>query len=164
MTRRLVLVRHAKAVQGGRSDAERPLADRGVADAGAVGRWLADQGLMPDRVVVSPSTRTRQTWALAAPAGAPTPDIDDRIYENTVEDLLAVVRDTTAETGTLLLVGHNPSIEAFAATFDDGTGEGHHALAKGFPTSGVGVFTVDAAWADASTGTLIAFAVPRGHR
>jgi hypothetical protein len=57
----LVLLRHAKAERPDRypQDVDRPLSSRGRADAAAAGRWLADAGLVPDRVLCSPSVRTR---------------------------------------------------------------------------------------------------------
>ena len=36
-------------------------------DAPAIGRYLADHKLVPDLVLVSPATRTRETWELLAP-------------------------------------------------------------------------------------------------
>jgi phosphohistidine phosphatase len=116
MPERLALVRHAKAERDGPSDAERRLASPGRADAAAVGRWLASQLIAPDRVVVSPTLRTRETWELTG-IGSPPADLDERIYDNTAEDLLAVMRDTPPDVHTLLLVGHNPSIATLAASW-----------------------------------------------
>src|SRR5689334_8265 len=62
--RRLVLIRHAKAAEGN-VDRERPLAKRGMNEAPEIGRWLAERQLVPDRVVVSPALRARQTWERA---------------------------------------------------------------------------------------------------
>lgn len=145
-----MLVRHAKAKQDGPSDAERPLASRGRADAAAIGRWLASQGIVPDRVVVSPSLRTRQTWELAG-IDAPPADFDERIYDNTVEDLLAIVRDTPQYVHTLVLVGHNPSMGLLAASWAPVLSE--------FRTSAVAIFELPD-WS--SPGRLIASATPRG--
>jgi len=150
VTRQLVLIRHAKAVQGGSSDAKRPLADRGRSDAAALGRWLVARGVTPDRVVISPSRRTRQTWELA---GTASPIIDERIYDNTVEDLLEIVHETPDDVQTLVLVGHNPSMGELAATFDPTLRE--------FPTSATAIVEVDD-WAAAPSGTLLARTVPRG--
>jgi phosphohistidine phosphatase len=156
-TRRLVLVRHAKAAAEGDVDAERPLAARGARDAPAVGRWLAQQGIAPDRVVVSTARRAQQTWALAAAElGQVTrPVADERVHDNTVEALLQVVGDTPSEVKTLVLVGHNPSMEELAAALDDGGGDpdARTLLAQGFPTSGVAVFLTRQAWSRVSTGT-----------
>ncbi|MGI8681523.1 MAG: SixA phosphatase family protein [Mycobacteriales bacterium] len=167
-TRRLVLVRHAKSETDGTADSERPLAQRGVADAPAIGRWLAEHAVVPDRVVVSPARRARQTWELAASevGAAPEPVLDERVYDNTVEDLLAVIRETPAGVEILVLVGHNPSMEQLAAALDDGRGHaaGRHELARKYPTSGVAVFAVNGDWAAVGPGggTLVSFTAPRG--
>jgi len=166
--RRLVLLRHAKATASGASDAKRPLASRGAADAAAVGRQLTGQQLAPDRVVVSPALRARQTWQLAAAElpRSPDPVTDDRVYGNTVEELLAVLRDTPADVETLIVVGHNPSIEGLATVLDDGQGpaEARSAIATKYPTSGVTVFAVTVAWPEvgAGAGMLLSFTAPGG--
>lgn len=165
-----MLVRHAKAASDTGADASRPLAARGIADAGAVGRWLVDQALTPDRVVTSPACRAAQTWEVAAAAlsGSVEPDRDRRVYDNTVDDLLAVIRETPADVATLLIVGHNPSVHALAVALhgggDGGDPTARAAVARKYPTSGVAVFRIDGDWVavDAGTGTLIRFAVPRG--
>ena len=56
-------MRHAKSDwPPGVPDRERPLTKRGRRDATAAGDWLQEQGYVPDRVVVSPAQRTRETW------------------------------------------------------------------------------------------------------
>jgi phosphohistidine phosphatase len=150
MPGRLVLVRHAKAEREGPSDAERPLASRGRADAAAIGQWLTSHDIAPDQVVISPSLRTRETWQLTR-IGSPAADLDERIYDNTVEDLLAVVRDTSPRVRTLLLVGHNPSMATLAASWAPQLSE--------FGTSAIAIFELDD-WS--SPGRLIESATPRG--
>jgi phosphohistidine phosphatase len=163
-----VLLRHAKATSGGEtSDVERPLTDDGTAAAAAVGRWLAGQGVVPDAVVVSPALRARQTWARAAEqlGRAPDPTLDERILDNTVADLLEVVREATSPVTTLVLVGHNPGVHELATLLDDGAGDatGRERLAAGYPAGGVAVFAVPGGWPDVDAGaaTLTAFALPR---
>ena len=164
--RRLVLIRHAKSADGP-IDVERPLAPRGRRDAGAIGELLAD-GRVPDRVVVSPATRARQTWEGAqATLGVPVElAVDDRIYDNDVDSLLAVVRDTPKHVRTLALVGHNPSFEVLALELDDGAGDDalRRAIRDGFPTSAVALLAVRVPWSSVERGaaTLSDFAVPRG--
>jgi phosphohistidine phosphatase len=166
-SRRLVVVRHAKAADGP-VDAARPLADRGRADAPAIGRWLAGEGMVPDRVVVSPAQRALQTWELAAGeiVDAPSPMVDARVYDNAIESLLDIIRETPEDVGVLALVGHNPSLEELAHSLDDGRGESaaRDQLAQKYPTSAVAVLDVSAPWAEvrAGAGTLVAFAAPRG--
>jgi phosphohistidine phosphatase len=168
MARTLVLVRHAKSEAEGPTDAARTLARRGQRDARAVGRWLEEQGVAPDRVVVSPAVRARQTWerAAAALADAPDPDIDDRIYENEEDALLQVINETPDDVQTLVLVGHNPSFAALAYDLDDGGGdsEARQELLAGFPTSATAVFETPGDWADVRPRSLrlVAFAAPRG--
>lgn len=163
-TRQLVLVRHAKAGEGA-VDRDRPLADRGVAEAPAVGRWLAAQGIVPDRVVVSPARRARQTWELAAVdvGPVPAPVFDGRVYRNTVEDLLEIVRETPAEVAILAIVGHNPGIQDFALALDDGRGDDadRAELAAKYRTSGVAVFDLSDSWAEVRSATLTSFVTPR---
>ena len=167
-TRQLVLVRHAKAAQDGGADEDRPLATRGTVDAPAIGRWLTDGGVAPDRVVVSPARRARQTWGLASAemAGVPEPVLDGRVYDNTVASLLDAVHDTPEGVGTLVLVGHNPSMQETAMTLDDGSGDEatRREMTGKFPTSGVAVFGVEQEWPDvaAGSGRLVAFSAPRG--
>jgi phosphohistidine phosphatase len=167
MARTLLLVRHAKAVQVGASDAQRELAPRGVDDAEAAGRWLAANGLAPEYVVVSPAVRAAQTWHAVASTlgGEPVVEVDGRIYDNTPELLLAVIRDVADEHRTIALIGHNPSMHALADTLDDGTGDSDTQvrLAEGYPTMAIAVFDVEASWADLELegATLRAFTVPR---
>lgn len=168
--RRLVLIRHAKSAEGP-IDVERPLAPRGRRDAGAIGALLAERRV-PDRVVVSPAMRARQTWEGAQSALKASVDatvnttVDDRIYDNDVDSLLAVIHDTPDQVRTLALVGHNPSLELLALELDDGAGDDtlRRALRDGFPTSAVAMFAVGVPWSalDRAGATLSDFAVPRG--
>ena len=162
--RRLVLIRHAKTGDG-LADIDRRLTDQGHLDAAAIGAWLAELGLAPDRVVVSPARRTRQTWreAAAALADPPNPVVDERIYDNSVEDLLAVIGDAPDDVQTLVLVGHNPSMGQLASGLDDGSGP-QAQLITSYPTSATAVFTLPAPYYDVELGTatLTHFAAPRG--
>jgi phosphohistidine phosphatase len=165
--RRLVLIRHAKTGDG-LADIERRLTDRGHLDAAAIGTWLNQLALAPDRVVVSPARRARQTWEEAAAAliDSPTPIIDERIYGNSVDELLDVIRDAPDDVRTLVLVGHNPSMAELAYAFDDGSGPSEIAaeLASGFPTSGIAVFALATPYREVRLhrAALTHFAAPRG--
>jgi phosphohistidine phosphatase len=91
--------------------------------------------------------------------------IEPRIYGNTVEDVLAVVRAADSDVATLVIVGHNPSIEGVAVTLDDGSGPAsREEIRGGFPTSGVAVLSIPGEWADLGPerATLERFAAPRG--
>jgi phosphohistidine phosphatase len=164
--RRLVLVRHAEAASSA-IDAERPLTADGAGHAAAIGTWLVQAGLQPDRAVVSPARRAMQTWEAAAavlgPAARPT--VDARIYDNTVESVLTVIQDTPEEVRTLAVVGHNPSVRELTGALDDGQGtpDARRGVEAGFPAGGVAVFLLDTPFTDLAPGTatLTDFTVPR---
>jgi phosphohistidine phosphatase len=164
--RRLVLIRHAKAADG-TVDAERPLTGRGRRDAAAIGAWLDKATVTPDRAVVSSARRAVETWKRAAEALATAAQVvDERLYDNTVDALLAVIRDTPPDVQTLAVIGHNPSIERLANDLDDELGDSasRAELAGGYPTSGVAVFTLNTPFAELEpkSATLTHFATPRG--
>ena len=156
-----MLIRHAQATDAPR-DRDRPLSEHGARRAAAIGPWLQRSGIVPDRVLVSPALRAAQTWAAAAVG--PEPTVDDRIYENTVADLLAVLGELPDEVRTVAVVGHNPSIGELAAALDDGEGDvsARVDLQAGFPTGAVAVFAVPTPLSDVESGgaTLTDFAVP----
>ena len=164
--RRLLLIRHAKAADGP-VDVDRALTGRGTRQAAAIGTWLADAGFVPDRALVSPARRAAQTWEQAAVhlGAAPEHVVESRIYDNTVEALLAVIADAPDGVQTLAVVGHNPSIGELAHDLDDdeGSATARRDLHAGFPTGGVAVFTLAAPFGELAPGTatLTDFRTPR---
>jgi phosphohistidine phosphatase len=160
-------MRHAQAAHGP-VDADRPLTDHGAEQAAALGRWLAQAGLAPDRVVVSPARRAAETWDRAAAqlTAPPAPITDARIYDNTVEALLDVIQDSPADGEIVAVVGHNPSVGVLASVLDDGEGDPSalRNLHAGFPPGGVAVFTLETPFDSLEPGTarLTDLTVPRG--
>jgi phosphohistidine phosphatase len=165
--RRLVLVRHAQAGDAA-TDRDRPLTEHGQQQAAAVGEWLARTGIAPDRVLISPALRTRQTWerARAALACAPEPGVEERIYDNTVDGLVEVIRESPEDVQTLVLVAHNPAVGMLASELDDGEGSepAQQTLAAGFPPASVALFGVATPFAVLGPGqaTLLEVVVPAG--
>jgi phosphohistidine phosphatase len=165
--RRLVLVRHAEAGSAV-ADAERQLTERGGREAVAVGRWLAGVGVVADRVVVSPARRARQTWDRAAEAlpSAPRPLLDERLYENTPDSALLVVRETPEDVGTLVVVGHNPSVGRLAHALggEPGDPDAGRRLESGFPPGAAAVFELGVPFEEVEPGgaTLLDARVPSG--
>jgi phosphohistidine phosphatase len=166
-SRRLVVMRHAKAEQDGPTDFERPLASRGRDDAAAAGAWLAAQGIAPDHALVSAALRTQQTWESVA-SGAVwslTPDFDRGLYAAGPDSALDIVRLVPDSASVLVVIGHNPTVAVLAQVLDDGSGDAgvSASMAGGFPTGAVAVFSYDGSWADLGEGTarLDAFHVGR---
>lgn len=167
--RRLVLVRHGQAVHDDAvDDHERPLTARGRRDAVALGRWLDDVVGALEVVLCSSSARTVQTWGLAAGvlADAPGADVRDELYLGSPGTLLAAVRSTPPDAGTVVVVGHEPVQSTLAAALA-GPGSSPQALtalAAGFSPGAVAVLAVAGEWADLAPdcARLVAIAVPRG--
>ena len=141
--RRLLLFRHATAERGalGTSDQARELTPDGRADATAMGRYIARHAFKPDRVLVSPAVRTRETWTAMQPAlGEVATDYEPRIYDATPDSLFAVVKDAPATAQTLMLVGHNPGLHEFAIQLTaTGDIDVRERLREKFPTSGLAI-------------------------
>jgi phosphohistidine phosphatase len=146
----LVILRHAKADRpNGVADEDRPLSDRGHADAAAAGVWLVDAGLLPELVLCSPARRTRQTWhgvALGLPV-SPAVRYDPVLYGGSARTLLAAVRSAAPEAFTLLLIGHNPGLSDLSATLDP-----DRADSDGLRTAGIAVHAIDGDWIDVAAG------------
>ncbi|HWG99839.1 MAG TPA: histidine phosphatase family protein [Pilimelia sp.] len=150
--RTLVILRHAKADRPeGVRDADRPLTERGHADAAAAGVWLRREHYRPDLVICSPARRTRQTWhgvagALADPDGrCEIPVHYERdAYEGGTADLLRLLRGAPATAHTVLVVGHNPTVSLLSGLLDPDA----PADSDGLRTSGLAVHRVPAAWAE----------------
>ena len=152
-TRRLVLLRHAKAEPRGESttDEVRPLALEGRRQSGRVGRSLLDGGLVPEVALVSPSVRTRQTWELLRNAfGDAEPELvlDDGLYAGGVAELVELVRGTDERVRSVLVVGHEPTISEAAASLA-GPDSDPAAVARvrvGVPTATYALLELDEHW------------------
>ncbi len=111
----LWILRHAKARQAlaDEWDRDRPLAESGHDHARRLNAWLKDCGrTLPDRVMVSPATRTRQTAdEVLSGLDVPPPVFDERLWEADDDDLIATLSDCPDGSHRLLLVGHNPGLE-----------------------------------------------------
>lgn len=166
--RRIVVVRHATAEPTAASDIERELLEEGRRDATEAGSWLASHEVAADHALVSAATRTRQTWErLAEGAGwSLEPDLDGGLYTAGPETALDLMRSVPADTQTLVVVGHNPTVAYLANTLDDGEGdaEAGNRMAMGYPACAVALFEYAGAWPDLDAGsaTLAAFHVGRG--
>lgn len=150
-SRRIIVLRHAKADWPAVPDHERPLADRGRKDAPVAGRWLAGTGITPDLALCSTSERTRETWKLFAHElpTRPRTVYEERLYEASPGRLIEVMQEVIPEeVGTVLLVGHNPGVQGLTEVLAGGF-EGDtltRLRSSGFPTSAVAVLTLDTPW------------------
>jgi phosphohistidine phosphatase len=136
-----MLLRHAKAVvaDGKIRDHERPLAPRGQRDAPKIGAYLGRHRLVPDRALVSPSKRTRETWDLVAPALPRTPaSFEKRLYDASPNDVMDVIQETGKACPSLMVIAHNPSLHRLAVgLIAAGDLDAREELREGLPTSGL---------------------------
>jgi phosphohistidine phosphatase len=146
----LHLLRHAKAApQGEGTDRERPLEQRGRRAAQALAAWASEHKLAPALVLCSPAVRTRQTLDIVAPAFARPPQIlfEDALYLATAAQLIARLRQISANINCVMLVGHNPGLQELAALLSDVSGGPLMArLAAGLPTAALASYQVAVPW------------------
>jgi phosphohistidine phosphatase len=164
--RTIVLLRHAKADWPAVPDHERPLAERGRLDAPAAGRRLVDDGIPLELALCSTAARTRETWKLASHelSHRPRTVYEERLYEATLGDLLAIINETPDDIGSLLLIGHNPGMHALAdALAGSAVDDARTRMDRtGFPTAAFAVLTHTGSWktVEHGTGRLTAFWAP----
>lgn len=156
VSRRIVLLRHAKADWPDVADHDRPLAERGRQDAPTAGSWLAEQGINPDLTLCSTAVRTRETWKLVVSQLAQRPKTvyEDRLYDASPGDILEVLSEIPEDCSDVLVVGHNPGIQGAAEVL---AGESDSDAAarmgrRGFPTSAIAVLTLNGSWKSAQPG------------
>lgn len=109
----LTLFRHAKTERDSATgrDFDRKLNERGRFDATRMGKEIRATGIEFDQIVSSPAYRAVETAELALLS----PRFDERIYNASIGQLLAIVQEADEKVGRLMLVGHNPSFERLAS-------------------------------------------------
>lgn len=114
---------------------------------------------MPDLVLCSSATRTRQTLELLGLEREPELSVEDGLYGASAGELLVRLQQISTSAESVLLIGHNPGVQDLAATL---TGDDER-LAS-FPTAALADVHVPVTrWADLRSGgtTLHAFITPR---
>ena len=168
----LSLLRHAKSSWSNPAlpDRERPLATRGVTDAPLMGKAMAERGIDPELVLCSSARRTRDTLDLVLPQLRVEPKVVyvDALYHASPEEMLELLHGIEPGANRVMLVGHNPEIQAFALDLV-GSGPKHFRdrLRTKYPTAGLAVINfVSGLWKSVTvnSGTLNLFLSPRDLR
>jgi phosphohistidine phosphatase len=135
----LLLLRHAKSSWKDTSvkDFDRPLNQRGLKAAPAIGRLMRKRKLQPELVLSSPAERARQTTQLVLEAAGLKTEVryDERIYEASAARLFEIVSQIDEEAGMVMMVGHNPGFEELLEAL---TGE-----ARGLSTAALACIELD---------------------
>lgn len=130
-------------------------------------RAIESEGMVPDRILCSPARRTRETLAALLPylGGEGRVSIDPSLYDATPGDYVAAIVRSGGDAGVLMVIGHNPAIQATAQLL---TGDGEPGLSAEvgakYPTGALAVIDfAQAGWSrlEPHSGFLAAFLKPR---
>jgi phosphohistidine phosphatase len=158
-------MRHAKSdYPEGVPDHDRPLAPRGIREAGLAGDWLCANVSPIDAVLCSTATRARQTLENTR-VDAPV-RYSERLYGASPGTMIEEINETAEDIGTLLVIGHEPTMSSLALILadDDGTNDAVvERISTKFPTSAIAVLTLPGGWKGLEPGraALTGFEVPR---
>ncbi|MEY3369243.1 MAG: hypothetical protein RI973_2398 [Bacteroidota bacterium] len=143
----LCLIRHAKSSwdHPELEDIHRPLNDRGLHDAPFMANMLKARGLQPDAIVSSPAVRAMAT-ALFFKTVLEVKDsnvlVRDAIYEAMPATILHLVRNFSDDFSTVLLFGHNPTLNSVVNMFSE-------EYISNLPTCGIFLIQAEiGSWAD----------------
>lgn len=161
----LLLMRHAKSAWPPEiADHDRPLAPRGVKEAGLGGDWLRANLPAVDAVLCSTAIRARQTLqhtGIDAPVR-----YAERLYGTTPGTVIDEIAGTAEQVATLLVISHEPVISQVAVGLAGAPGTDAavaERISVKFPTSGIAVLRVAGPWEqlDPGSAALVDFHVPR---
>ena len=153
----LLILRHAKAVPWSplAEDFPRKLERQGTRDARKVAVWLVENLELPQRILCSPSQRTRETLA---PLLAIRPELEavthfvPQIYHAPATLLRTLLDAAFAAVDRVLIVGHNPGFEQLVVDVIHPT---HYPDFDRMPTGTLAVVGFNPGWSENSDrGTL----------
>ncbi len=150
--RTLLLLRHAKSdYPPGVADHDRPLAPRGIREAGLAGDWMRAHAPGVDAVLCSTATRTRETLERTR-IDAPV-EFVDRLYDATPGTMIDVINGVQSrfdfDIETLLVIGHEPTMSAVSlglATTDGSNSAAAERISEKYPTSAIAVLRTGETW------------------
>lgn len=122
--KRLIVVRHAKAEQGGYDhDFKRELTEKGKSDARKIASDLKEWKIQPDFIISSPATRALMTARLfAEELNFPKRNIieNKRLYfDFTTQEFIEMLGEISDEFSSVFVFGHNPFIYFIAENLCD---------------------------------------------
>ena len=162
------LLRHAESSRDDpdHKDFDRPLTEAGKGALEKMREYIAFAEIAPDLVVCSPAKRTRQTLEHALP------DLSDGsrvrfargLYGVGLRGLMNRLRAVPRDLTSVMLIGHNPGLQALAVELAGGGDEmALKRMRKGFPPGALATLVLQPRdWAQIGRGTceLHSFVVP----
>ncbi len=119
----LLILRHGKSSwkHTDLSDHDRPLKKRGRRDAPRIGQLLSAEDLVPDVILSSTAKRASHTAELAAETCGFMGEIEFRrdLYHTWPGDIFNMLRGLGDEVQSVMVVGHNPGLEALLYALTD---------------------------------------------
>lgn len=112
--KKIALLRHGHAEHGISPDFQRKLKPEGYLEAQSVGLKIALRFGRPDRIISSPALRARDTAEQYRKqcSDEVALELNEVIYAAELEDLLGLLAGLPEDLEQIVLVGHNPSLEA----------------------------------------------------
>jgi phosphohistidine phosphatase len=162
----LYLLRHAKSSwdDPGLTDHDRPLAPRGRRATKLLAQHLRRDGIAPELVLCSSARRARETFEGIAPALGDEAEVhfESELYGATEHDLLERLRAVPDEIESVLLIGHNPAIQALALTLA-AAGDELEKIARKYATGALATLAFARSWHElgAASAALEAFVRPK---
>ena len=122
----LVICRHAKSDwELGLADFDRPLNVRGKKDAPRMGKHLASLGFKADAILSSPAVRAQTTARIVAKEMGyeGTVRLEAGLYDSGYGQALGILQGISNTVDTLMVFGHNPTLEQLAQFLLQSQGE-----------------------------------------
>ena len=154
MSKKLYLVRHATAEEGGAMfrDMDRELISKGIMEAARMGKQLKDSGVTADCIVSSPASRAFETAKIIAEQlrfDVEAISTNENLYGGGPRGYLSTLNGVSSSVQSVLIVGHNPDITFFGEYLTK------HALGFSMETASVVAISIpdDLQWAEISENT-----------
>ena len=109
----LLIVRHAESsLNNYLKDFDRPLNDRGTTETKIMIDKLIDKNFIPDYIISSGAKRALSTTQIIAENIGYIKEkieIDNMIYNSSIEDILNLIKNVPDDYNKVLITGHNPT-------------------------------------------------------
>ena len=169
MAKTLYILRHAKTEVGtaGQEDHARRLVRRGVEAAQIMGAYMFNQHILPNKIMCSDATRTRETWAqiesvYIAPMNV---EFSHKLYLSSAHEMAGMLEKLPEQVASVLMVAHNPGVHQLCLKLaKEGDEDVLDVMFLKFPTCALAIIELDnTPWSGigSARGTLINFITPK---
>ncbi|MFO7849547.1 MAG: histidine phosphatase family protein [Spirochaetia bacterium] len=115
--KRIYILRHGKTEKSteDKPDYERALLDAGREESRQIGLKMKNAGIMPEEIISSAAKRALETARLCIESWSFEKDIEasEALYTASAQDYIEIIRTLPEALNSVMLVGHNPTIEEF---------------------------------------------------